>query len=99
MTIPEGVTIIGNYAFSACWAVQHFIIGSGVTTIGKSIFGNSDNVVSAITSYATTAPVIDQTFDGFQNNGVLNVPSGSTGYDVWMNANNLGGKNWTKVEF
>lgn len=55
----------------------------------------------SITSLATTAPTIDsQTFYGIKANGVLYVPSGSSGYDVWMGTGNyyLGQYNWTKVE-
>ena len=45
-------------AFGYAYGVEHFIIGSGVTSLGENLFGTTDNRVSAITSYATTAPAI-----------------------------------------
>jgi len=55
----------------------------------------------SITSNATTAPTISySTFKDVKSGGTLTVPSGSTGYDVWMGTGDyyLGKYNWTKVE-
>jgi hypothetical protein len=50
---------------------------------------------------ATTAPTIgSSTFYKVKTNGTLTVPTGSTGYDVWMGTGNyyLGKYSWTKIE-
>ena len=47
------------------------------------------------------APTIQsRTFQNVHASGTLRVPSGSSGYDVWMGTGNyyLGKYNWTKVE-
>ena len=100
ITIPDGVTSIGNGTFSSCSGLTSITIGSGVTSIGTSAFYNCKGLTS-ITSLATTAPTIKSyTFDGVKTGGTLTVPSGSTGYDVWMGTGYayLGFYNWTKVE-
>lgn len=43
--------------------------------------------------------VNDGTFANVKNGGTLYVPTGSSGYETWMNnQGNLGYRNWTKVE-
>ena len=99
-TIGSGVTSIGTQAFIGCSSLTSVTIGSGVTSIGDYAFNNCTNLTS-IVSNATTAPTIqNSTFNGVKANGTLTVPSGSTGYDVWMGTGNfyLGKYNWTKVE-
>jgi len=71
-----------------------------VITIGNAVFGGCTSLTS-ITSLATTAPSItNTTFQNIKTDGTLTVPSGSTGYDVWMGTEDdyLGKYNWTKVE-
>ena len=70
------------------------------TSIGNSAFRNCSSLKN-ITSNATTAPTISNyTFYSVKTSGILTVPSGSSGYDVWMRTSNyyLGKYNWTKVE-
>ena len=98
--IPDSVTSIDNYAFYSCTGLTSCTIGSGVTTIGGNAFNSCDNLTS-IVSNATTAPSIySDTFRDVKTDGTLTVPSGSSGYDVWMGTGNyyLGLYNWTKVE-
>jgi hypothetical protein len=98
--IPSGVTNIGQGAFSYCTSLTSIDIPSGVTNIGQGAFYYCSGLTS-ITCYATTAPTIQShTFGGVKARGTLTVPSGSSGYDVWMGTSQyyLGYYNWTKVE-
>ena len=70
------------------------------TTIGGYAFYDCYRLTS-ITSLATTAPTINRyTFRNINSGSTLYVPSGSSGYDTWMQNSNyyLGLYNWTKVE-
>lgn len=98
--MPDGVTFIDSSAFEGCTSLTNMTIGSGVTYMGSTVFSNCTSL-ETITSLATTAPtIIGNTFQNIKTNGTLTVPSGSTGYDVWMDTGNyyLGKYNWTKVE-
>ena len=96
VTIPSSVTSIGTAAFSNCNGLTNVTIGSGVTSISEGAFQDCRGLTS-ITSLATKAPTIHRTtFLNVKTNGTLTVPSGSTGYDTWMNY--LGSQGWTKVE-
>ena len=98
--IPSGVTSISNEAFSYCSGLTSIDIPNSVTTIGEYAFYDCHSLTS-IKSNATTAPTIAaNTFQNVKTGGTLTVPSGSSGYDVWMRTGNyyLGKYNWTKVE-
>jgi hypothetical protein len=96
ITIPDSVTSIGSSVFSSCTGLTSITIPDSVTSIGSSVFSSCTGLTT-ITSLATTAPTIEWgTFDRVKTGGTLRVPSGSTGYDVWMNT--LRFYNWTKVE-
>ena len=100
ITIPSGVTSIGEGAFADCSGLTSIEIPSSVTSISGFAFADCRDLYS-ITSQATTAPTIQTTtFQNVKTGGTLSVPSGSTGYDVWMGTGNfyLGQYNWTKVE-
>ena len=99
-TIGNSVTSIGSAAFGECSSLTSVTIGSGVTSIGSGAFVGCSGLTS-ITSLATTAPTIQSnTFRAVKTDGTLYVPSGSSGYDVWMGTGDyyLGFYNWTKVE-
>ena len=99
VTVPNSVTKMGNYVFSGCKNLISATIGSSVTTIGTYLFQNCSGLTS-ITSLATTAPSISaNTFSAVKTGGTLYTPSGSSGYDTWMqNANYyLGSYNWTQA--
>ena len=100
VTIPDTVTSIGQVAFFKCTRFTSIEIPSGVTSIGLRAFYTCSSLTS-ITCNAMTAPTIDyDTFQFVKKGGTLTVPSGSSGYDVWMGTNSyyLGFYNWTKVE-
>ena len=100
VTIPNSVTSIGVGAFAQCISLTSVTIPNSVTSIGEQAFASCSNLAS-ITSLATTAPTIQSdTFQDVKTNGTLTVPSGSSGYDVWMGTGNyyLGLYGWTKTE-
>lgn len=100
LVIPNSVTSIGYYAFYGCSGLTSCTIGSGVTSIESYAFRKCVELNSII-SNATTAPTIaNNTFRDVKTGGTLTVPSGSSGYDTWMQTANyyLGKYGWTKVE-
>ena len=100
ITIPNSVISIDYYAFVDCSGLTSVAMGSGVTSISNYAFESCSGLTS-IVSLATTAPTIqNDTFKNVKTNGTLTVPSGSSGYDVWMGTGDyyLGKYGWTKVE-
>ena len=100
VTIGNGVTSISNGAFANCGGLEGVTIPNNVRSIGNQAFVGCGKLTT-ITSLATTAPTIqNDTFQDVKTNGTLTVPSGSTGYDVWMGTGDyyLGKYGWTKVE-
>ena len=98
--IPNTVTSIGPRAFDRCEKLTSIVIPDSITYIGDDAFNLCWNLES-ITSSSITAPTIEYTsFYGIKSGGTLTVPSGSSGYDVWMGTSSyyLGKYNWTKVE-
>ena len=45
VTLPQGLTHIGDGAFASCSALKEIIIPTSVTTIGESAFGNCGNLL------------------------------------------------------
>ena len=75
VTIPEGVTSIGDYAFSSCSGLTEVTIPASVTSIGDYAFTYCTRLGS-VTSQATTPPEIwPNTFDDFYM--PLYVPAGT----------------------
>ena len=100
VTIPDSVTSIGNSAFNGCTDHTSIDIPNSVTSIGNQAFYDCTSL-TIITCNATTSPTIkSNTFQGIKTGGTLRVPSGSSGYDTWMQNTYyyLGYYNWTKVE-
>ena len=54
VTIPEGVTHIGDHAFCACWDLGSALIPDSVTSIGEDAFAACRNLVFIVTSYGGT---------------------------------------------
>lgn len=62
--IPEGITSIGNNAFSGCPSLTSVNIPSSMTSIGNQSFANCENL-EAVTCNATTVPLTNtNAFDG-----------------------------------
>ncbi len=55
-TIGDGVTAIGDYAFSGCSGLTSVTIGNSVTSIGNYTFAGCTNITK-LTSCATTPPI------------------------------------------
>ena len=100
IAIPNSVKTIGYAAFEYCKGLTEVTIGNSVTSIGDCAFYECSNLAK-ITSLATTAPEIEEyTFCDIKTNGILYVPTGATGYDIWMQTDDcyLGYYNWTCQE-
>ena len=98
VTIGNSVTRINIAAFSNCSGLTSVTIGNGVTIINSGAFASCINL-STITSHIMNAPSVQPgTFTNVKNGGTLYVPIDSSGYETWMNDQNLGPYNWTKVE-
>ena len=91
ITIPEGVTRINYNTFYGCSSLKSVILSNSITRINSSAFSNCTSL-SSITCEAMTAPIIDSdtTFKNVADVGILYVPQGSSGYDVWLKALPLG---------
>ena len=61
VTIPDGVTSIGNYAFSYCKSLTSVTIPESVKSIGKSAFRNCDNL-TAVTIPESVKSIGDSAF-------------------------------------
>lgn len=100
VAIGSGVTSIGNSAFTNCTSITEVTIPDSVTSISGYAFYNCTGLTS-VRSLAMAAPKIkNSTFQNVKTSGILTVPIGSSGYDVWMGTGDyyLGKYNWTKVE-
>jgi len=98
--IGDSTPSIGYQAFAGCTSLTSVIISNSVTSIGGSAFAGCASLTSIVCN-ATTAPTIESNvFLDIKTSGTLTVPSGSSGYDVWMGTGDyyLGKYNWTKVE-
>ena len=98
--IPNSVTVISSSAFDNCNSLTSCTIGSGVIYIEGSVFNNCSSLTSIVCNAMTAPTIYSDTFIDVKSGGTLTVPSGSSGYDTWMqNANYyLGLYGWTKVE-
>lgn len=55
ITIPEGVTSLGNSAFSACTNLETVIIPEGITSIGASAFNSCSSLTEIILPESLTS--------------------------------------------
>ena len=78
MKIGDGVSKIGNWAFSGCSSLDLFSFGSAVQTIGQEAFSDCTNVTKLITRAATPPTCGSQALDDINKwNCKLYVPTES----------------------
>ncbi len=77
--IPNGVTKIGDRAFSACMALTSIVIPSTVTSIGDYAFGSCKNLTNA--TFKGNAPSIgENAFNKESPNLAIRYYKGATGF-------------------
>ena len=91
--IPNSVTSIGDSAFIACAGLTSLTIGNSVKSIGDGAFAGCTGLTE-ITSFANSAPQIENTTFWGLNNITLTVPYGSI--DKYKEA--PGWNNFTKYQ-
>lgn len=94
------IASIGQFAFGNCSSLTSVTIPNSVINIGHNTFRNCTSLTSIVSNAKTAPTITNSTFQNVKTDGTLTVPSGSSGYDVWMGTGNyyLGKYNWTKVE-
>ncbi len=89
-TIPDGVAIIGNGAFSGCSNLTSIVIPDSVTSIGSYAFSNCDNITSIVIP-DSVASIGSYVFSGCDNLETIYCEAGSkpSGWDSKWNYNCL----------
>ena len=77
LVIPDGVTGIGNYAFSFCNHITSVTIPDGVTSIGNGAFDNCASMVS-ITIPESVTSIGAGAFEGCSRLAGITIPDGVT---------------------
>lgn len=78
VSLPQGLTSIGRYAFYNCDALKSVAIPEGVTTIGRDAFYDCD-VLTSVTIPSTLTSIGNRAFYDCQYlRGPINIPEGST---------------------
>lgn len=89
LTVPDSVEVIGDNVFLDCKDLYILRLGSNLKSIGINLFAANrpnDNKITYIFCTAMTAPTVqEKTFAYIKSSGTINVLSGSSGYDAWMN--------------
>lgn len=78
LVIPDGVEVLGGYAFSCCDALETVVVGSGVKTWGEDLFYACKNIKSI---YLRSENVVTPTTEPFESEifetATLYVPAGT----------------------
>ena len=82
LTLPEGVTSIGDWSFGAMNSLRHISLPSTLTTMGRNVFYYC-TAVESITFNSPVAPTIGGScFDTHSSNfNTVNIPDHARGYD------------------
>ena len=82
LTLPKGVTTIGNWAFGAMHSLRNISLPSTLTTMGSNVFWYSSSL-ETITFNSPVAPTIGGgCFDTHSSNfNTVNIPDHARGYD------------------
>jgi len=90
ITIPEGVTSIGDYAFESCESLVSITIPDSVTSIGESAFSYCTSLISITIPDSITA-IRRETFRECSNLISITIPDNVTsiGYEAFDNCTAL----------
>ena len=84
ITIPSGITSIGNRVFEKAYSLQNIIIPSSVTSIGATVFTNIYSLAIVDFSNHTSIPTLTSGFTNIQSDCKIIVPD--TLYNDWIAA-------------
>ena len=89
-TIPDSVTMIGNYAFSGCRSLTSVTIGDSVTTIGGSAFHSCYSLTSVTIGDSVTT-IGEQAFYNCESLTSITIPDSVTtiGDDAFLGCSSL----------
>ena len=77
ISIPYGITTIGNYAFAGCTLLASISIPYGITTINAGAFADC-TLLASVTVQSVTPPSLGNgVFSGTSQNLVIYVPAES----------------------
>ncbi|MBR4367225.1 MAG: leucine-rich repeat protein [Bacteroidaceae bacterium] len=82
VSIPEGVTSIGNYAFYGCFSLTSVTIPNSVTSIGDNAFDRCSSLTS-ITIPNSVTTINREAFYGCSSLTSITIPEGVTSIDEW----------------
>ncbi len=90
ITLPDGITSIGNSAFTGCSSLESINIPNSVTSIGKSAFSHCSNLTN-IAIPTTITSIQDYTFYSCSSLANIAIPNGVTsiGYYAFSLCENL----------
>lgn len=77
VSLPEGLTNIGNYAFTSCSNLTSISIPNTVTSIGEYAFANCSGLASVVLG-SSIASIGESAFNGCSNLKSINLPNSVT---------------------
>lgn len=77
VTIPNTITLIGDYTFLSCTSLTDITIPDSITSIGKQAFGNCTSLISVIIPNSVSS-IRDTTFHGCSSLTSITIPDSVT---------------------